>query len=154
MADYLSVEEARDLPGLRLVVTAHVPGLWSEACKSLFDSKGVPYVLVEQVVGGENRALKEWTAQTSGPVAIWQDERARSTWLEQLYLAERIAPEPPLLPAELDHRTLMFGLCNELCSSNRYGWYLRLKTHHQISILSTTHTIANHNTNQLLNKKS
>src|SRR3546814_18918867 len=94
MADYLSVEEARDLPGLRLVVTAHVPGLWSEACKSLFDSKGVPYVLVEQVVGGENRALKEWTAQTSGPVAIWQDERPRSTWLEQLYLAERLAPKP------------------------------------------------------------
>src|SRR3546814_13960066 len=79
MADYLSVEEARDLPGLRLVVTAHVPGLWSEACKSLFDSKGVPYVLVEQVVGGENRALKEWTAQTSGPVAISSEERRVGT---------------------------------------------------------------------------
>ena len=59
---------------------------------SIFDAKGFPYVLVEQVVGGENLALKEWTAQTSGPVAVWHDERPRTTWIEQLYLAERIAP--------------------------------------------------------------
>src|SRR3546814_8464119 len=90
MADYLSVEEARDLPGLRLVVTAHVPGLWSEACKSMFDSKGVPYVLVEQVVGGENRALKEWTAQTSGPVAIWQEVRKSTRLNSSHYCASRM----------------------------------------------------------------
>src|SRR3546814_5254587 len=73
-----------------------------------------------------------WTAQTSGPVAIWQDERPRSTWLEQHYLAERLAPEPRLIPADLDDRTLMFGLCNELCSENGFGWNLRLKTTHRM----------------------
>src|SRR3546814_14846295 len=61
-----------------------------------------------------------------------QDERPRSTWLEQLYLAERIAPEPRLIPADLDDRTLMFGLCNELCSENGFGWNLRLKTTHRM----------------------
>lgn len=130
MADYLSVAAARELPGLRLVVTAHVPGLWSEACKSLFDAKGVPYRLVEQVVGGENAALREWTAQTSAPVAIWNDERPRSTWIEQLQLAERIQPEPRLIPADMAERTLMFGLCNELCGENGFGWNLRLRMTH------------------------
>jgi len=47
VAQYLSVEEARPLSGLRLAVTAYVPGLWSEAAKSLFDAKRIPYLLVE-----------------------------------------------------------------------------------------------------------
>jgi hypothetical protein len=130
MAEYLTVEQARPLSGLRLVVTAHVPGLWSEACKSLFDAKHVPYRLVEQVIGGENVALREWTAQTSGPVAVWNDERPRSAWIEQLYLAERIAPEPRLIPQEMNDRVLMFGLCNELCGENGFGWNLRLRMTH------------------------
>lgn len=131
MARYLSVPEARELTGLRLVTTAYVPGLWSEACKSIFDAKGFPYVLVEQVVGGENLALKEWTAQTSGPVAVWHDERPRTTWIEQLYLAERIAPEPRLIPEDIDDRIVMFGLCNELCGENGFAWNLRLRATHQ-----------------------
>lgn len=130
MAHYLSVEEGRVATGLRLVVTAHVPGLWSEACKSLFDAKKVPYQLVEQVIGGENLALKAWTAQASGPVAVWQDERPRSTWIEQLYLAERLAPTPSLIPADMDDRIAMFGLCNELCGENGFGWNLRLRMMH------------------------
>ena len=100
MATYLSVEEARPLSGLRLAVTAHVPGIWSEAAKGLFDAKKIPYVLVEQVVGGENKALRDWTAQTSGPVAVWNDERPRSSWLELIYLAERLAPAPAADPAQ------------------------------------------------------
>jgi hypothetical protein len=113
LAVYYSVEEARRLPGLRLVVTAHMPGLWSEGAKGLFDAKKFPYVLVEQEVGGENRALLEWTAQTSAPVAVWNNERPRSSWMEQLYLAERLSPQPALIPENLEDRVLMFGLCNE-----------------------------------------
>ena len=132
VADYSSVEEARTLPGLRLVVTAHVPGLWSEAAKSIFDAKGLAYRLVEQVVGGENAALKAWTAQTSGPVAVWEEERPRSTWIEQIYLAERLAPEPRLIPSHFEDRVAMFGLCNEIAGENGFGWNLRLRTTHKI----------------------
>lgn len=130
MVTYLSVEEARLMSGLRLAVTAHVPGIWSEAAKGLFDAKKIPYVLVEQVVGGENRALKEWTAQTSGPVAVWNDERPRSSWLELIYLAERLAPEPALIPSALEDRVLMFGLTNELAGDNGFGWNMRLISLH------------------------
>lgn len=132
MAKYLSVEEARSLPGLRLVVTAHVPGLWSEAAKSIFDAKGIRYHLVEQVVGGENLALKEWTAQTSGPCAVYEDERPRSLWIDQLYLAERLAPEPRLIPADMDERATMFGLCNELAGENGFCWNVRMRATHTI----------------------
>lgn len=118
------------MSGLRLVVTAHVPGLWSEAAKSIYDAKGLSYVLVEQVVGGENAALKEWTAQTSGPVAVWDDERPRTSWIEQLYLAERLAPEPRLIPTNFEDRVLMFGLCNELAGENGFGWNLRMRVTH------------------------
>lgn len=130
MATYLSVEEARPLSGLRLAVTAHVPGIWSEAAKGLFDAKKIPYVLVEQVVGGENKALRDWTAQTSGPVAVWNDERPRSSWLELIYLAERLAPAPALIPPRMEDRILMFGLCNELAGDHGFGWNMRLIAMH------------------------
>lgn len=132
MATYLTIAEARAASGLRLVVTAHVPGLWSEACKSIFDAKKFPYRLAEQVVGGENRELLAWTAQTSGPVAIWNDERPRSSWLEQLLLAERLAPQVPLLPSDMSHRMEVIGLCHELCSDRGFGWNMRLRTVHRL----------------------
>jgi hypothetical protein len=131
LAHYYSVEDARRLPGLKLVVTAHMPGLWSEAAKGVFDAKKLPYVLVEQEVGGENRALLEWTAQTSAPVAVWNNERPRSSWMEQLYLAERLSPQPALIPAGLEDRVLMFGLCNELCSEHGFAWNVRMTSFHR-----------------------
>jgi glutathione S-transferase len=132
MVEYLSVEAARPMSGLRLAATAHVPGIWSEAAKGLFDAKRIPYVLVEQMVGGENKALKEWTAQASGPVAVWNDERPRSSWLELIYLAERLAPEPALIPARMEDRILMFGLTNELAGDHGFGWNMRLIAMHKV----------------------
>ena len=51
-------------------------------------------------------------------MVAWNDERPRSTWIEQLYLAERLQPEPALIPANADDRVLMFGLINEICGEN------------------------------------
>ena len=45
--EYLSIAEAREKSGLRLVLGAYaVPGPWREACKCLFDVKRVPYASV------------------------------------------------------------------------------------------------------------
>jgi len=126
MAEYLSVEEARNMSGLRLVLSPGVPGPWSEAAKGIFHVKKIPYVRVRQEFPGENRALKEWTAQTTAPVAAWNDEPPRSTWIEQLFLAERLQPDPPLIPANSGDRMLMFGYCNELCGEHGFGWSKRL----------------------------
>lgn len=126
--DYLSLEEARKQSGLRLILGAYpVPGPWREACKSLFYVKNVPYLSVTTAgKDGTEKELIEWTAQASAPVAIWNNERPRSTWIEQLFLAERLGPEPRLIPAKSEDRILMFGYTNEIAGENGLGWSKRL----------------------------
>ncbi len=129
MPDYVEVDDARKMSGLRLVLSPGVPGPWSEAAKGIFYVKKIAYIPVRQKMGNDP-ALKQWTAQDSAPVAIYNDERPRSTWIEQLYLAERLAPEPALIPASVEERVLMFGYCNELCGENGFGWAKRLLLFH------------------------
>ncbi len=130
MPEFISVEQAKSMSGLRVVLVPGIPSPWGEALKGILHLKKIPYVWVRQEPGGPNLALKEWTAQTSAPVAILNDERARSTWLEQLYLAERLAPDPSLIPASIDERIAMIGWCNEICGENGLGWSRRLMMIH------------------------
>lgn len=124
--EYVEVEAARDMAGLRLVLTAGVPGPWGEAAKGIFHVKRLGFVAVRQVAAGPNTALREWTCQTSAPVAIWNDERPRTTWVDQLFLAERLAPEPALIPSDPRDRARMFGLAHEICGEEGLGWCRRL----------------------------
>src|SRR5208283_3192730 len=125
---YASIAEARTMSGLRLILgEVAVPGPWREACKGIFHVKKIPYTPVASASqDGSQDELIEWTAQSSAPVAIWNDERPRSTWIEQLYLAERLQPEPALIPADADDRVSMFGISNEICGENGLGWSRRL----------------------------
>ena len=123
--DYIPIREARQMSGLRIVLGAFaVPGPWREACKGVYYAKGLDYAPVRSSnenasdlaigMGGSQSELVEWTAQSSAPVVIWNDERPRSLWNDQLYLAERLSPEPRLIPVDPDERIRMFGLANEL----------------------------------------
>ena len=98
---YISVEEAIELPGLRLVLSAGVPGPWGEATKSMLAYKGMDYTAVHQDGGGENAALQQWTGQSS-------------------------APEPALLPAAPAERALATGLCALIAGADGLGWQRRL----------------------------
>jgi len=131
MAQYIEVEQAIPMSGLRVVLTPGVPGPWSESAKGVLHVKKIPYVKVRQILAGENPALRQWTAQETAPAFIYNDERPRSLWSDQLYLAERIAPAPSLIPARLDERAQMFGLANELCGENGFGWARRLMLLHE-----------------------
>jgi glutathione S-transferase len=135
--NYVSIAEARAMGGLRLVLGGYaIPGPWRESCKGLFDVKGIPYTSVrcsnagaaETSFGadGAHSELIAWTAQSSAPVAIWEDERPRSSWIDQLNLAERLKPEPRLVPQDFDARVRMFGLINEIAGENGLGWSKRL----------------------------
>jgi glutathione S-transferase len=130
MATYIEVEQAIGMRGLRVVLSPGVPGPWSEAAKGILYVKKIPYVRVRQELAGENVPLRNWTAQTTAPVFALDDERPRSLWIDQLYLAERLAPTPPLIPADIDDRLLMFGLSNEICGENGFGWQRRLMLLH------------------------
>ncbi len=125
--DYVSVEEARHLPGLRLILTAGVPGPWGESAKAIFAYKGIQYVAARQDAGEPNDVLQAWTGQNSAPVAVLDDEPPRCGWLEVLMLAERIAPEPALLPSDFEQRSLVIGLSRELAGERGLAWNRRLQ---------------------------
>ena len=135
--DYVSIATAREMSGLRLVLGQYtIPGPWREACKGLFHVKGLAYTRVVTAdagkqdlaigMGGSQSELMAWTGQSSAPVAIWNDERPRSSWIDQINLAERLKPEPALLPSAISDRILMFGLINELAGENGIAWEKRL----------------------------
>ena len=122
---YITIEEAKQMNGLRLVLGEYpIPGPWRESCKSIFFVKNIPYKSVrtsnegcsDLMIGANNSQseLIELTGQSSAPVAMWNNERPRSTWVEKLNLAERLEPNPPLIPRDINERALMFGLINEL----------------------------------------
>ena len=130
MAQYIEVEQAIAMPGLRVVLTPSVPGPWTEAAKGILRVKQIPYVKVRQELMGENLPLINWTKQATAPVFVYNNERPRSLWSDQLFLAERLQPDPPLVPADIGERMLMFGLSNELCGEFGFGWSRRLMIIH------------------------
>jgi glutathione S-transferase len=131
MAQYVEVEDAMKLSGLRVVLSPGVPGPWSESAKGILHVKKLPYVKVRQNVGGTNEPLRRWTAQETAPAFVYNDERPRSLWNDQLFLVERLAPNPALIPPRPDERTQMFGLANELCGENGFGWSRRMMLIHR-----------------------
>jgi glutathione S-transferase len=126
VASWVEVPEARAMSGLRLVLTKRIPNPWAESAKALFHVKKIPYVRVAQRPGMPNDDLVTWTGQRSAPVAAWNDERPRSGWSDIVLLAERIAPDPPLVPREPELRARMFGLLHELCAEQGFGWCRRM----------------------------
>jgi hypothetical protein len=130
--EYLDVEEARSRSDLRLVLTAGVPGPWGEAAKGLFHVKKIPYVAVAQEGGGENAALREWTGHDNAPIVVCGDDPTCTVWTEIVFFAERLAPEPALIPADPVDRASMFGLCHEICGENGLGWSRRLMMLHEV----------------------
>jgi glutathione S-transferase len=135
VAEYLSVAEARERPGLRLVLSAGVPGPWGEAAKALFHVKRIPFVRVRQEPGGENPELLAWTGHANAPVAVYADEPPRALWHEKIFLAERLAPDPPLLPDVPSERALMFGLIHETAGESGFAWSRRLMMLHEVLAL-------------------
>ena len=128
--DYVSVEEAQGLPGLRVAFTQGVPGPWGFGARAILEHKQIPFVAVPQIAGEANEALLRWTGQASAPVAVYGDERPRASWSEIILLAERLAPEPRLIPADAAQRAEMFGLCHELCAEDGLGSSVRAMLFH------------------------
>jgi glutathione S-transferase len=126
--EYVSLDEAMGRGGLRMVVVSGIPSPWGEAAKGFLHIKGIPWSAVRLTYDDER--LKAWAGQRSGPVAIYEDERPRAGWAEILLLAERLAPDPAVLPRDPADRALVFGLGHELCGEGGLGWSRRLQLIH------------------------
>lgn len=123
--NYVSVEEAIARAGLRMVVVGGLPSPWGEAAKGILHIKKIEWAAVR--LAYDSSALKGWAGQRSGPVAIYENERPRAGWHEILLLAERLAPEPALLPADEAGRVTVVGIGQELCGEDGLGWSRRLQ---------------------------
>ncbi len=124
---YYSVAEAREMKGLRLVLTAHMPGPWGEAAKAVLGARKVDYIPVEQLAMEPNEDLYQWTGLRNAPIAVLDDEPPQHSWLDILLLAERIGSGPSLLPEDELDRALVLGISTELCGSDGFGWSRRLE---------------------------
>ena len=66
--EYISIEEARKAPGLRLVLTGGLPAPWSESAKGLFRVRKVDYLPVLQQ---ERREMMHLHRRRSFPSRYW-----------------------------------------------------------------------------------
>jgi glutathione S-transferase len=126
MGRYISIAEARQARGLRLVCLRGVPSPWTEAARSIFHVKGLSCQYAARGADEPEDAVALWAGDSSVPVVAWQQEKLRTGWAEILLLGERLAAEPRLIPLQADQRVLLFGLGHEMCGEMGLGWCLRL----------------------------
>jgi hypothetical protein len=127
MLQYRSFEEIIDHPGLRIVMVQGMPSPWAQAAKTIFEIKGLEYVPAPWVPGEANEEIAKWGGETSAPIVAWAKEKPIHRWLDILYLSERLAPKPSLIPQDAMQRALMIGLSNEICGELGIGWNRRLQ---------------------------
>lgn len=122
--NYIELEQAKETSGLRMVVVAGLPSPWGEAAKGILHIKRIPWSAIR--LDPRDNDMAHWTGSRSGPVAIYNNEAPRSGWSEILMLAERLAPNPSLLPKDPTTRAMALGLCHEICGEMGLGWARRL----------------------------
>jgi glutathione S-transferase len=121
----LTIRQAIDTDGLHLLTIPKVPSPWSEAAKGILHVKKLAFNRIREAPG-EDGLLQEWTGQSSKPVLAWNRERPATGWAEILHLAERLQPEPGLIPEQDQDRVSLFGLAHEICGEMGLGWCARL----------------------------
>jgi glutathione S-transferase len=126
--EYVSVEEAIGRDGLRMVVVGGVPSPWGEAAKGLFHLKRLDWLGVRLV--HDSDALLQWAGERTGPVAVYDREPPRPGWREILMLAERLAPEPRLVPDEPAARDEVLAVAASICDRGGLNWTRRLQLVH------------------------
>jgi len=122
MTEFVDLETARARGGLRLVILARTPSPWSEAARGLFHVKRLPFVAVRHWPPGPE--LLAWTRGHNAPAVLYENEPPLSGWDEILALAERLAPQPSLVPSGPE-RVELFGLAHELLGVGGVAWNAR-----------------------------
>lgn len=126
--EYVDLEEGIQRDGLRMVVVSGVPSPWGEAAKGILHMKGIDWAAVRLVY--DSPAFDAWAGQQSGPIAIYNDEGPISGWDDILLLAERLAPQPALVPEDPELRHQLFELGHEILGEHGLCWQRRLQLVH------------------------
>lgn len=123
---YVSINEAINAGGLRLVLVQGMPSAWGVAVRAMMAYKALDFTLGPQLPMQENPELLAWSGTNSGPVVAYDDEAPINRWDEILHLLERLAPEKPLVPEKATERIQLFGIGHEICGELGFGWNRRL----------------------------
>jgi glutathione S-transferase len=126
MSRFVSIGEARTADGLRIACLRRIPSPWQEAAKGIFHVKALNCQYAAQAESDVDNAIADWAGDSSVPVVAYRKEKLRTGWVEILMLAERLEPEPALIPTDARQRALMFGLAHEICGEMGIGWCMRL----------------------------
>ncbi len=127
MLTYLPQAEIIKRTGLRIVLVQGLPSPWGQSAKTIFEVKRLPYAAAAWAAGETNDTIADWAHADSAPVVAWNDEPPINRWLDILFLAERLAPTPSLIPADATQRALMLGLAHEICGEQGIAWNRRLQ---------------------------
>jgi glutathione S-transferase len=125
--EYRSFEEIKNHPGLRIVLVRGVPSPWGQAAKTIFEVKKLEYLAAPWIAGEPNAEIVAWSGEASAPIVAWANEKPINRWIDILYLAERLAPKPALIPSDVMQRAVMIGLSHEICGEKGIGWNRRLQ---------------------------
>ena len=109
-----------------MVCLRAIPSPWTEAAKGIFHVKGLECQYAAREKEEPEQVLLDWAGSSSVPVVAYEKEPLRSGWAEILILAERLAPQPALIPAQAHERSALFGLSHEICGEMGLGWCVRL----------------------------
>lgn len=123
---FVDLETALAAPGLRLIVAANVPSPWSQATLAIFRVKKVPRLAA--LARPLDPVFQKWKGAWNVPAVLMDDQPVRTGWAEILELAERLAPEVPLLPSDPEKRAQVMGLSHEIMGEGALLWSARLLT--------------------------
>lgn len=126
MSRFSSIAEARSADGLRMACLRRIPSPWTEAAKGIFHVKALECQYAAHADDDVENAIADWAGDSSIPVVAYRQEKLRTGWAEILLLAERLAPEPALIPEDAGQRAQLFGLAHEICGEMGLGWCVRL----------------------------
>jgi len=133
MLEYFTFKEIVDHPGLRIVLVKGGPSPWGQAAKTIFEIKGLDYVAAPWMGGEPNADIVAWGGEASAPIVAWAKEKPINRWIDILYLAERLAPRPALIPARWATPTAESSATSvrstgtpTMSASNCISWSLRV----------------------------
>ncbi|MGR3635752.1 MAG: glutathione S-transferase family protein [Shimia sp.] len=128
MLEFVGTAEGMAAEGLRVTIVRGVPSPWGEAVKGVLHVKAIDWQPVS--FDGQDPQQTEWTGEVSAPTAILDGEAPKATVRAIIELAERLAPEPALLPADGVLRARVLQMGDDLMGDGGLAWSRRLQLVH------------------------
>ena len=135
--EFISLEKAANIKdGTRITFIPGLQAIYAEALKNICYVKQIkitrvlhPFMGTDKETGSDRQAeLYALTSQTSLPTMLYNEERPRNVWIEQLALAEGIGSQDSLslIPKNFKERADMFGLCAIVLGEDGLVWNMRI----------------------------